>query len=200
MKWLHPSWCTLSVRSGRDQGHACLETRRLRGVRGPLGSHWPVEEAVGNDVVFVAGGSGLAPLRPVVYYLLANRQRRAKSSCSMGYGCRRIYSIIVSSNSGVDAMTSVYRSLWMARWACATDGDIQAVRNFKDVQEFVAIVYATPAYIDTLATSTPIAAHVRVDFELHGYPINRHQPLEAISAFLHGRKPHIPPTQRLHRM
>lgn len=44
------------------------------GVRGPFGNPWPVEEAKGNDVVIVAGGLGLAPLRPVLYYLLANRK------------------------------------------------------------------------------------------------------------------------------
>jgi coenzyme F420-reducing hydrogenase gamma subunit len=77
--------------------------------------------------------------------------------------------------------------------ACATAGGIQALRNFKDVREFIAIVYATPAYIETLATSTPIAEHVRVDFELRGCPINKAQLLEVISAFLHGRKPNTPP-------
>ena len=51
-----------------------------------------------------------------------------------------------------------------------------------------------PAYIDTLDTSTPIADHVRVDFELRGCPINKQQLLEVISAFLHGRKPNTPPT------
>jgi coenzyme F420-reducing hydrogenase gamma subunit len=76
--------------------------------------------------------------------------------------------------------------------ACATAGGIQALRNFKDVNEFLRIVYATPAYIATLATSTPIASHVRVDFELRGCPINKHQLLEVISAFLYGRKPHTP--------
>lgn len=45
----------------------------ILGVRGPFGSHWPVEEAVGNDIVIVAGGIGLAPLRPVLYHLLAHR-------------------------------------------------------------------------------------------------------------------------------
>ena len=78
--------------------------------------------------------------------------------------------------------------------ACATAGGIQALRNFKDVKEFLRIVYATPAYIETLATSTPIASHVRVDFELRGCPINKQQLLEVISAFLHGRKPHTPRT------
>lgn len=76
--------------------------------------------------------------------------------------------------------------------ACATAGGIQALRNFQDVHEFVAIVYATPAYIHTLAQSTPIAQHVRVDFELRGCPINKHQLVEVISAFLHGRKPNTP--------
>ncbi len=76
--------------------------------------------------------------------------------------------------------------------ACATSGGIQALRNFKDVKEFMSIVYATPSYIETLATSTPIADHVPVDFELRGCPINKDQLLEVISAFLHKRKPNTP--------
>ncbi len=76
--------------------------------------------------------------------------------------------------------------------ACATAGGIQALRNFKDVKEFISIVYARPEYIDTLASSTPIAHHVPVDFELRGCPINKQQLLEVISAFLHGRKPNTP--------
>ena len=75
--------------------------------------------------------------------------------------------------------------------ACATAGGIQALRNFADVDDFVAAVYASPQYIDTLATSTPISAHVPVDYELHGCPINKLQLLEVISAFLAGRKPSI---------
>ena len=76
--------------------------------------------------------------------------------------------------------------------ACATAGGIQALRNFADVDEFVAAVYATPAYISTLETSTPISAHVPVDFELQGCPINKRQLLEVISAYLHERRPQIP--------
>lgn len=76
--------------------------------------------------------------------------------------------------------------------ACATAGGIQALRNFKDVTEFINIVYANPQYIETLETSTPISAHVQVDFELRGCPINKHQLLEVVSAFLNRRKPNIP--------
>ena len=73
--------------------------------------------------------------------------------------------------------------------ACATSGGIQALRNFSD--DLAPLVYATPSYIETLRTSTPIADHVRVDFELRGCPIDRRQLLEVISAYLHGRKPRI---------
>jgi len=45
------------------------------GIRGPFGSSWPVEEAVGNDVVIVCGGIGLAPLRPALYYIMAHREK-----------------------------------------------------------------------------------------------------------------------------
>jgi NAD(P)H-flavin reductase len=48
------------------------------GLRGPFGRGWPVAEAAGQDVVLVAGGIGLAPLRPAVYELLANRDRYGK--------------------------------------------------------------------------------------------------------------------------
>ena len=55
-----------------------LRVRRpgdLVGVRGPFGSAWPVGDAVGGDVVFVAGGIGLAPLRPALFHVLRNREQ-----------------------------------------------------------------------------------------------------------------------------
>jgi len=76
--------------------------------------------------------------------------------------------------------------------ACATAGGIQALRNFADVGAFTSAVYAHPEYISTLATSTPIAGHVPVDFELRGCPINKRQLVEVLSAFLARRKPVTP--------
>jgi sulfhydrogenase subunit delta len=76
--------------------------------------------------------------------------------------------------------------------ACATAGGIQALRNFADVDAFAAAVYAEPSYLSTLETSTPIAAHVPVDFELHGCPVDRRQLLEVLTAYLAGRRPQIP--------
>jgi NAD(P)H-flavin reductase len=48
------------------------------GLRGPFGTAWPTEELAGQDVVVVAGGLGLAPLRPSIYHLLANREKFGK--------------------------------------------------------------------------------------------------------------------------
>jgi coenzyme F420-reducing hydrogenase gamma subunit len=76
--------------------------------------------------------------------------------------------------------------------ACATAGGIQALRNFVDVEEYIAAVYAHPEYINTLATSTPVSEHVYVDFQLRGCPINKWQLIEVVSAYLNGRKPFIP--------
>jgi NAD(P)H-flavin reductase len=56
------------------------------GVRGPLGNEWPIEAASGGDVVVVAGGIGLAPLRPVLYHVLARRQDYRQ--VSLLYGSR----------------------------------------------------------------------------------------------------------------
>jgi coenzyme F420-reducing hydrogenase gamma subunit len=75
--------------------------------------------------------------------------------------------------------------------ACANAGGIQALRNFADVEAFTSIVYAEPEYISTLATSTPISAHVPVDFELNGCPIDKRQLLEVINAHLNRRRPRV---------
>lgn len=76
--------------------------------------------------------------------------------------------------------------------ACATAGGIQALRNFADVEDFISAVYASPEYISTLESSTPIADHVKVDFELRGCPIDKNQLVEVINAFLNRRKPNTP--------
>jgi len=78
--------------------------------------------------------------------------------------------------------------------ACATSGGIQALRNWARIDEFIAGVYARPEYIETLATSTAIAEHVPVDFELRGCPIDGGQLVEILTALLVGRRPQVPST------
>jgi sulfhydrogenase subunit delta len=78
--------------------------------------------------------------------------------------------------------------------ACATAGGIQALRNGTDLDEHVRYVYPTPAFVSTLANSTPIAEHVKVDLELTGCPIDRGQLLASLAWLLHGSVPSPPTT------
>jgi NAD(P)H-flavin reductase len=55
-----------------------LKKGDIMGVRGPFGSSWPVAEAEGKDVCIIAGGIGLAPLRPSIYHIFNNRKKYGK--------------------------------------------------------------------------------------------------------------------------
>lgn len=75
-----PDQTTTLVHTTREVGAVTRAMRRLRigdaiGVRGPYGTSWPVEAAEGRDVVLIAGGIGLPPLRPALYHVLARRER-----------------------------------------------------------------------------------------------------------------------------
>ena len=72
-----------------------LRSGDVLGVRGPFGSHWPVNEAVGNDVVIVAGGIGLAPLRPV---------NMARLSCFMALEHLKTYFTKKNWKAGADVL------------------------------------------------------------------------------------------------
>jgi sulfhydrogenase subunit delta len=84
--------------------------------------------------------------------------------------------------------------------ACATAGGIQSLRNWRDVDDYINIVYANPSYIDTLATSTPVSDHVKVDFELRGCPINKYQLLRGGDLPAGGTPTPGSHLQRLHGM
>lgn len=73
----HPERLVHTIRAvGAVSAVLCrLQKGDVLGVRGPFGSAWPVEAAEGQDVVILAGGIGLAPLRPAIYYLLQHRGR-----------------------------------------------------------------------------------------------------------------------------
>ena len=72
------------------------EPGAVLGVRGPFGTTWPLEAAAGGDLVIVAGGIGLAPLRPAIYHALAHRDdygsvcraRRRPDAGDLLYVCR----------------------------------------------------------------------------------------------------------------
>ena len=100
----------------------------------------------------------------------------------------------ISTAAQIDEIKEIRRqsNYLIAIGACATAGGIQSLRNWRNVDDYINIVYANPSYIDTLATSTPISDHVKVDFELRGCPINKFQLLEVVIALLVGRQPRVP--------
>jgi coenzyme F420-reducing hydrogenase gamma subunit len=73
--------------------------------------------------------------------------------------------------------------------ACATAGGIQALRDIRGASPLAAAVYPRPEAITFLETSTPVSAHVTVDYELRGCPIGKEQLLELVAALLAGRRP-----------
>lgn len=88
----NPARRTPVLHTVRAVGSVTREIAKLRkgdviGVRGPFGSSWPVEAAEGDDLVIVAGGLGLAPLRPVIYHALDHRDRYGRL-CIL-YGARQ---------------------------------------------------------------------------------------------------------------
>jgi NAD(P)H-flavin reductase len=79
---------TYTVRSVGQATHALVSKLpgESLGVRGPFGAGWPIEAAEGRDIMIVAGGIGLAPLRPVIYHVLKHRPRYGK--LTILYGAR----------------------------------------------------------------------------------------------------------------
>ncbi|MEJ5210995.1 MAG: sulfhydrogenase subunit delta [Burkholderiales bacterium] len=78
----------------------------------------------------------------------------------------------------------------VAMGACATAGGIQALRNGSmQGGDWLAAVYARPAFLSALDTSTPLSAHVRVDLELAGCPVSPRQVLAAMADLLLGVRP-----------
>jgi NAD(P)H-flavin reductase len=90
----NPQTLVHTARSVGAVTQALCKSKRgdVLGVRGPFGNHWPVEEAAGSDVVIVAGGIGLAPLRPVLYYLLSNREKYGR--VVLVYGARTLEDLL----------------------------------------------------------------------------------------------------------
>jgi len=95
---------------------AGLEAGAVLGLRGPFGTAWPSEEAEGSDVVIVAGGLGLAPLRPAIYEVLARRERYGR--VVLLYGTRSPRDILYEAEIG--------------RWRRRLDVDIEVTVDRAD--------------------------------------------------------------------
>lgn len=75
---------TIRAAGALTRALCALPRGRTIGVRGPFGVGWPMDEAVGHDVVIIGGGIGLAPLRPAIYQILANRERYGRVNILVG--------------------------------------------------------------------------------------------------------------------
>ncbi len=82
----------------------------------------------------------------------------------------------------------------IALGTCATAGGIQALRNFTKASDLAETVYPHPEYLQYLDTSTPLSAHVTVDLDIWGCPVNKHTVAEVIAALLQNRRPNFPPS------
>jgi len=106
-----------TVRAVGAVTNALVALRRgdVLGLRGPFGTPWPLEEAPGGDVIVVAGGLGLAPLRPALYRIFANRDRYRR--VQVFYGARTpddiLYARLLTAwprRHGVDVHVTVDRA------------------------------------------------------------------------------------------
>jgi coenzyme F420-reducing hydrogenase gamma subunit len=66
------------------------------------------------------------------------------------------------------------------------------LRNWADIEQYRRVVYPKPEFISTLSTSTPISEHVKVDFEIWGCPVDRHELLNVVRSLLSGASPVLP--------
>jgi NAD(P)H-flavin reductase len=127
-----------TVRAVGAVSNALARLRRdvVVGVRGPFGSFWPVAESEGSDVVIVAGGLGLAPLRPAIYEVLANRQKYGR--IVLLYGTRGPAEIL-------------YRR------------ELEAWRRGLDVDIAVTVDHATPAWRGNVGVVPALLARAAFD-------------------------------------
>ncbi len=106
------------------------------GVRGPFGSVWPVDDAAGCDVLVIAGGLGLAPLRPALYRIMQQRERYGR--VGLIYGSRHPHDLLFQ-------------------------GELDAWRRMPDLQVRVTVDHATRDWIGDVGVVTKVLAKIRHD-------------------------------------
>jgi NAD(P)H-flavin reductase len=117
---------TVRVAGNVTRTLAGLRAGETLGLRGPFGMSWPIAECIGCDVLLIAGGIGLAPLRPVVYTLLGDRRKFGR--LNLLYGARSPHTLLYEreyddwSRGGMIIHTTVDRSVpgWMGNVGVVT--------------------------------------------------------------------------------
>jgi NAD(P)H-flavin reductase/NAD-dependent dihydropyrimidine dehydrogenase PreA subunit len=145
------------------------------GLRGPLGNNWPLDRAVGRDLVIVTGGIGLAPLRPVLHTIVAGRRRFG--DVKLFYGARTPADLLYrdelerwGSRDGIEVSLTVDRAgpEWMGRVGIVTHLFDQAAWDGTNMIAFVCgperMMQATAT---TLAGRGVPASRIHVTLERH---------------------------------
>ena len=127
---------TIRVVGSVTQAIDRMGTGGIVGIRGPFGRGWPMEKLFGRDIVLVAGGIGLAPLRPVIYGLLQHRERYDR--VILLFGCR----------SPDDKLFSEELDAWMER---------------DDIDCMVTVDHATAGWTGPVGVVTNLLQRIRVD-------------------------------------
>jgi sulfhydrogenase subunit delta len=160
-------------------------------VKKPKLAVWRFTSCDGCRQALLAGGEPWRALTEVVALTPSRETKRATIAGS--YDVSLVEGAITTPRD-IERIHAIRQAskIVVSLGACASAGGLQALRSFKDIREFVTSVCASPSYIETLAQSTAIADHVKVDFELRGCPINQSQVIEVVSAFLNDRAPRLP--------
>lgn len=115
---------------------AALKPNEVVGVRGPFGSTWPVDDAAGSDVLVIAGGLGLAPLRPALYQIMRQRERYGR--VGLIYGARHPHDLLFL-------------------------GELDAWRRMPELQVRVTVDHASRDWIGDVGVVTKVLEKIRHD-------------------------------------
>ena len=138
------------------RGFETLEPGDTIGVRGPFGTAWPMDTIRGRDVLFVAGGLGLAPLRPAILHLLAHRTEYSRATVL--YGTRSPDMLLFRRD--------------LERWAVTPDLDFQTTVDHADaswhgrvgvITKLIAAAEFDPARTSALLCGPEIMMHFSVE-------------------------------------
>jgi NAD(P)H-flavin reductase len=113
-----------------------LEVGDVLGIRGPFGSNWPLDACRGRDVLLVAGGIGIAPLRPAIYQILKHREQYGR--LILLYGVR-------------SPKDMIYRE------------EVEAWSKRRDFQVMCTVDYPDPQWIGPVGVVTSLMRRVRLD-------------------------------------
>jgi len=157
---------TIRIVGSVTRGVERLGKGAMIGLRGPFGRPWPLQEMAGKDVVIVAGGIGIAPLRPVIYWLLRHRDHCKR--VVLLYGCRTPEDRVFASEleewdetSTIQVLVTVDNAT--GAWAGPVGVVTSLMRRIKVNAERTVVLVCGPKILNRVATWNFLQLHVPAD-------------------------------------